>query len=204
MRPFCKPHPRLPHGLAPCMKPGCGVAKRRIRSLRVGRDEADRHGGICGGSRALSRGRQNCRRAIVIRNHAGAGRAAGYAPSAPGLPSADPASRHALLSGAGCLSSLFPGPGRGARLQRPIRAGISAERHRDRAANELPLDPRLTIASNLGLSGKPSLRRNRIRARCIHLSGAGIQSSFTSPSPGIDLRRGEAVAVRRKHRAART
>jgi len=137
-----------------------------------GRDEADRHGGICGGSRGrCSVAVRICRRAIVIRNHAGAGRAAGYAPSAPGLPSADPASRHALLSGAGRLSSLFPGPGRGARLQRPLRAGISAERHRDRAAHELPLDARLTIASNLGLSGKSSRRRNRF-ARAAFISPA--------------------------------
>jgi hypothetical protein len=33
-------------------------------------------------------------------------------------------------------------------------------------------------------------------ARGIHLPGAGIQSSFTSPFLGFALRRGEAVGIR--------
>jgi hypothetical protein len=167
------------------------MLQNRCKTSPGGRDEADRHGGNLGGSRR--RGRvavRVCHRAIVIRNQVGAGRAAGYARSAPGVSAADPASGHALLPGARRLSSLLSGTGRSARVQRPLRAGIPAERHGDRAAHELPLDSRLRIGKPI----PPLVREKIITAeelrgvRCIHLSGAGIQSLFTSPFLGFDPR----------------
>src|SRR5215475_4712220 len=82
------------------------------------------------------------RRTVGDGDEARAGRAAGYAAAAPGLPAAAAASRHAQLRRAGSLSALQSRPRRGARVQRALRARVSPERHGDRAEDALLLDTR--------------------------------------------------------------
>src|SRR5215471_12676539 len=106
-----------------------------------------------------------CGRAVGFRNKTRAERAAGYASSAPAVPSNAAASRLALLRARRCLSALLSGSRRSARVQRALRARISAERYGDRAAHELLLDARLTAGHHFANFQLEKNVRGNCRAR---------------------------------------
>jgi hypothetical protein len=113
-----------------------------------GRNEADCNGGAIGriGRTFADRnGRAGADRVTGVPDRAsGADRCFGAAP-----PCAPPcADLSARLLGARRLSPLQPGPERGARVQRHLRAGIPAKRHRNHAAHAL------LLAAGLGLHSR--------------------------------------------------
>jgi hypothetical protein len=155
-----------------------------------GRDEADQDGGhwACfyrGSFAARDWGKRANR---DIRDADGAGIATRGRRAGPG--STDGSTRADLpAQPAGtrwCLSALFSGPQRGAGLHGNLCAGIPAERHGDRAPDELLLAPRLTCAASRPsanitfrkhwcVARKPHRGRHSSAQCCVHFT-------FTSPT----------------------
>ena len=134
-----------------------------------GRDEADQDGGhlACPYRGSFAARGRNKRANRVIRDADGAGIATRRAgPGATvGATRADLSAKPAGTGG--CLSALFSGPQCSAGLHGNLRAGIPAERHGDRAPDELLLASRLA-PRRPGLPQRLAVAQQPDRAAGIH------------------------------------